>query len=368
MPRKKYWRNSRRTSTYIPPADVHNIDNTNINSGVNSERDKTNLSSSQGPSQSQHDCDTNINMINDRSSIQGSFHQGHPHFLPHSGRQCVANSCVALLLNEVKSSSQWVKGDIDLILETGNELYGSLQKFTTITDAYLLINELPHIVEVFNQTFSLTVGQPCTGMIDDCTGNDADGFTLMSLENALHSTFEDFDSCFINFANSTFVAMHIQNAFFLFDPHSRDVRGMLAFDGKSTLIHFDNIADVYNHCQNLAESMHVCKKTMFEVTGVKIDTEEPMLQSNTVPHITDKSCAQHTYMKAEIECSETDIEKSNQNQKRRSSDDVCCRKSKRLQSRTTYSVNEIQSKSTKQKSSEKYVNSEKLNSVNQIRG
>lgn len=90
-------------------------------------------------------------------SVQGSFHQAHPMFGDTAGTQCVANCLAGLAYNALKSAKIWETYDLNKILVIGDELYTYLQQSSSITNRYLLVEELPQYFECYNKTFDLTV-------------------------------------------------------------------------------------------------------------------------------------------------------------------------------------------------------------------
>ncbi|XP_006824386.2 uncharacterized protein LOC100379079 [Saccoglossus kowalevskii] len=216
---------------------------------------------------------TTGNKINALVSVQGSFNQGHPQFLYNSGRQCVANSLVSILYSKIKLVFSWDTFDLDTILRTGNELYGFLQQSSTCNDAYLLVTELPEIIELFDLRFALNIAESLSGIIGKSGDFNA---PLMAFNVALEITLRDHDACIVIFGGAAFSVLKNGDTYWIFDPHARDSKGMVEPDGKSVLLQCRNVEVVYEHCCNLAVSMHVSANTQFEVTGISANVEEYM--------------------------------------------------------------------------------------------
>ena len=72
-------------------------------------------------------------------AVQGHFHQGNPKFGVNSGKQCVANSLRAMMYSQIKELREWTSFEMDLVLNTGDELHGHLSKRSTMNNDYLLI-------------------------------------------------------------------------------------------------------------------------------------------------------------------------------------------------------------------------------------
>ncbi len=98
---------------------------------------------------------------------QGSFHQGDRRFGDNSGKQCVANCLASIMYSKKKDVRNWKCSDMDSILITGNELYGFLQDSSTINNNYLLINELPTELDVFDSHYSMKYHDPVSGTFNE---------------------------------------------------------------------------------------------------------------------------------------------------------------------------------------------------------
>ena len=121
------------------------------------------------PSKSQTDNKTrSLNKRQELISIQGSFHQGnYTRYFEFAGKQCVPNSLVANIFSKISDTSTWTSSRIDTILDHGNELYIYLQSLDTITNEYILVDELPRTVEIFNKVFTLDISpEPIVGFLN----------------------------------------------------------------------------------------------------------------------------------------------------------------------------------------------------------
>ena len=93
--------------------------------------------------------------------LQGSCHQGHPKFGRSAGKQCVMNSLASLMYSKIKPTNDWNINDMNLVLNTGNELYQFLTSSSTMHDDYLLISEIPRHLECFNKDYILNLENLC---------------------------------------------------------------------------------------------------------------------------------------------------------------------------------------------------------------
>ncbi|XP_062575337.1 putative autophagy-related protein 11 [Saccostrea cucullata] len=206
------------------------------------------------------------------SSLQGNFHQGCTEvFGITSGKQCVANALSSIIFSRVKNQNAWLSSDIDKILTTGNELYGYLQASSTVQNEYLLIDELPNEIEVYDKCFSVQTFESQVGLIgyDERLRDDVEMFGMSILE-ALQRSFEMAECSFVCFGGNTFSVMKVGKQYFLFDSHARDQSGLLDANGKSTLIGVETLEGVAQHCLQLALSLSVNQNSQFEITPVNI--------------------------------------------------------------------------------------------------
>ncbi|XP_062614313.1 uncharacterized protein LOC134276047 [Saccostrea cucullata] len=201
-------------------------------------------------------------------SIQGSFHQAHPIFEDNAGTQCVANCLAGLAFHKLKNAKNWTTMDMDRILMTGDELYTYLQRSSSITDRYLLVEELPQLFECFNRSYQFHANESVASVImaNDCL-NYAE-FNALPLYTALQVALTDTDGCFVCFGGNTMLIGSTESGFFAFDSHSRSSDGMLSVTGKSTRILFQNVNEVYSYLQGLAFSMGYSEGVECNLSGV----------------------------------------------------------------------------------------------------
>lgn len=88
-----------------------------------------------------------------KQNLQGSCHQGHPKFGASAGKQRVLNSLASLMYCKVKHTKNWDVTDMNVVLNTGNELYKFLAGSSTMHNDYVLVTEIPRQIECFNKEF-----------------------------------------------------------------------------------------------------------------------------------------------------------------------------------------------------------------------
>ncbi len=151
----------------------------------------------------QNECTETVKIINPveldgRVIAQGSFHQGNRRFGDNSGKQCVANSLASIMYSMKKDVRNWKCSDMDSVLITGNELYGFLQDSSTINNNYLLINELPTELDVFDSHYSMQYHEPVSGTFNEKV-HHLEEFNMKSLKAAFRTRCSEISCMFCKF-------------------------------------------------------------------------------------------------------------------------------------------------------------------------
>ena len=83
--------------------------------------------------------------------ILSDFNQSSPIFIsPGQGLQCIANCVMSIIYHKYKNCISWKLIDIKNILYSGNVLYNSVGKFTTI-----LVSDLPKHIKLYNTIYNI---------------------------------------------------------------------------------------------------------------------------------------------------------------------------------------------------------------------
>lgn len=179
-------------------------------------------------------------------------------------------SLSAIMRSRTKCMKYWQMDEMDNVLNTGNELYGFLQRSSTMSnDEYLLVSELPTELNVYENNFSMNYGEPVTGTLNE---NDPSlgEYGMISLRNAVEQTIQIYQACFICFHGSTFAVIAEDGIYHVFDSHSKNVHGSQVEDGTSIMMLAVSWQGVYRYCLNLAQSMNLSVNEQFEITGVNL--------------------------------------------------------------------------------------------------
>ena len=192
-----------------------------------------------------------------------------------AGSQCVPNCLAAAAFSTLKKVNHWTKSDIDMILITGNELYGYLQASSTLDETYILINELPKELEIFNTMFTFCFKEPIATLTGEGMENtNWQDFNSTPLYESLQISLMESDACFVCFSGNTMLIGKQDNGFFIFDSHSRSQKGLFHAEGKSTCVFVTELQDVYYHIHELTKSMQIFVGVECEITGVKVSNSQ----------------------------------------------------------------------------------------------
>ena len=84
--------------------------------------------------------------------LRGTFHQGDTvRFGTNAGKQCVANSFVAILGSKIKPIAQWDSQYLDSVLVSGNDLYTYIHGRNNL----LMVEDLPDKIELYGNLFRI---------------------------------------------------------------------------------------------------------------------------------------------------------------------------------------------------------------------
>ncbi|XP_062576240.1 uncharacterized protein LOC134238134 [Saccostrea cucullata] len=158
---------------------------------------------------------------------------------------------------------------MDKILVTGDELYTYLQRSTSITNRYLLVEELPQMFECFDKSYEFQSHRTVTSVILSEEGFNYSEFGAYCLNEALELTLTETDGCFLCFGGNTLLIGKADDCFFTFDSHSRSCEGLLSVSGKSTRVLFRSPDQICIYLQALARSMGYTTNVECNLTGVQ---------------------------------------------------------------------------------------------------
>ena len=170
----------------------------------------------------------------------------------------------------------WTPQHLDSIVRHGTVIYNNIPDKT---GAFLLISDLPAAVTKHNYKFLLTMSQPFGGTINR---QETDG-PFYTIHDALAESFRVASQAFLTLESYTcgIVCSSLHNqAFFMFDSHSRDSAGYQCENGVSICMRFESLHDISQHIGHLAQSMGQGIE-VFEITPVCVRAEQSVPETAT---------------------------------------------------------------------------------------
>lgn len=192
------------------------------------------------------------------------------------------------MYSRVKLTKDWNVNDINIVLNTGNELYQLLLNSSTMHNDYVLNGEIPRQIECFNKEFDFEFNDSLYGLINSNNCLHDSGFQTYTVQEALDIALEESDGAFVTFKANTYIIIKNRNSFYVFDPHSRDRYGQVSGCGNSILLEFNSTEKLSLHCITLANSMNATRFEQFEITGVRV-AELNVCQKLPVTETTDQT-------------------------------------------------------------------------------
>ena len=211
-----------------------------------------------------NDIEKNPGPIDHTRTIHAPYSQGNVEvFGENAGTQCVAMSLTSLIYNYRRSISSSM--DLVNIMNMGNELYSGLSRLSRQT--FLLLTELPEVLNVFNTDYQLHYSSSYSGTINGRSIIHDLSFCMPLVDALLTLVRQNYQSFLLTIECST-ISMYCtpDGKFKMFDSHARDAFGMPHSQGTCVLLEAQSIHDVLCYLQTLYENSN----TLFELIGVDI--------------------------------------------------------------------------------------------------
>ena len=181
------------------------------------------------------DTDTSAVSYRIFSSVLGSYHQGDSRFGATAGVQCACNSLFALCWSVIRNVCQCNTFNLDYVLSEGDSNYKQLN-----TLSLLAADELPNVVQTADsRMFSVEY----LSLENDKVNAHSQEFPfLRALLN------ECVDKCvrFLMFVSGfTIAVIPYLDSYYPVNSHSRNGQGSMMPQGKSVLLKFASLQDMF---------------------------------------------------------------------------------------------------------------------------
>ena len=164
---------------------------------------------------------------------------------------------MSLIYNTLKPSHLWEAQDLDKVLQSGNILYNSIGKKTT-----LLVSDVPKYIKLHETIYLLNYENCTLGCIFQ------DNIVINSVQfSKLSSLLSKYKYFLLILSDSCVSVVNDNNTFWVFDPHSRNEEGFPSNSGTSILLHFKNFI---NFCAYIEDISKANNYKMYKLTPVNI--------------------------------------------------------------------------------------------------
>ena len=201
---------------------------------------------------STHKLSFHTGIISSRYSQSSVIFQG-----PGQGFQCVANCILSLIYHTHKNSSSWASSDIKNILHSGNILYNSTGKVTT-----LLVSDLPKYIKLYNFIYHI---QELNSLIGDIFV-DNESFNSIAFSQLEHVIVKH-KYLILVIGDSALSIIYNNTSFYVFDPHKRNTYGLPDSNGGAIVLKFNCFKQLCLYIHELSKSL---SSTHYELTPVII--------------------------------------------------------------------------------------------------
>ncbi|XP_078032241.1 uncharacterized protein LOC144467462 [Epinephelus lanceolatus] len=224
--------------------------------------------------------------------VRGTFHQRDERFV-YRGQQCMAIALASLAKHTLLSVFSWDRFDVDRTLVVGDELYTTLRDLNIFSHEsnLLSVGDLAKQFEVGEQ-FSFSHGDTVLGEVGVTEGEHIDSGVFISLRNGQERIFSQYSTCIMTLFGSSSIIICEDGRYAVADSHSRCDIGLVHSDGKSVVLEFDCLDDLYRYICCLADSLS-SRQNLFELCGISVsEGASPVLSCVSVEScITEMSTA-----------------------------------------------------------------------------
>ena len=157
-----------------------------------------------------------------------------------------SNVTYCYYLSLIENINLWTSSLLNNILTIGNNLYTSI-RCPIQTNDYLLLTDVPCIVSIYNNVYTLEYSESLTGSLSMTSNNGPH----MSLQNSLAEVFSNcqlnYNCCLLTIGiNTVAVIKNSEQSFKIFDTHSRICMGCPTHLGNVLCIPLKELKTLYH--------------------------------------------------------------------------------------------------------------------------
>ncbi|KAB0791417.1 hypothetical protein PPYR_03217 [Photinus pyralis] len=177
--------------------------------------------------------------------LRGSFNQNDRRFEKEvRGTQCTAAAALSLAFALIKPESKWTTEDVDEILIQTEPYYkecvAKLKSGNKFRDGKLLVDELNRKCALEGTEINFDIEEcAVNGLIDAKDYDDT-----LNLKSGIATFFRDNNSAIVTARSVSVAIWKKDQAFYYYDSHSRDEKGMINGYGTACVMRFSNMDDL----------------------------------------------------------------------------------------------------------------------------
>ena len=234
-------------------------------------------------------------------------------FGENAGKQCVAMSLTAIIFSNISNVNIWDNLILNRILIVGNELYGIISR--SINKDFLLLVDVPEIVELDNKTYHLQYSESYSGSLEMTSNNRP----FVTLEHALNQVFS---SSVLNFktalltigSNTVAIFRPFPDIFKVFDSHSKDQYGMPYSFGSCVLTSIEGLQNLVAYFKQTSYCQAILP---FELKGVGC-TLQNEIQGEQSSKSTSNNSGDNLNLQKQNKASQKKLKRENESPQQRS--------------------------------------------------
>jgi hypothetical protein len=218
-----------------------------------------------------NDIEENPGPVDNMTVTMADFNQGSRQFLSNmtsGGSQCMACALVSLAYSMCIKPTEWSKNDLHDILYLGDFMYHKVLPFRANKNSlYLDVMDLPQYFSMCQCLFSHMPQNSYVGTMGNVTTEH-----YYTLDVALNLTFGMSDFSIMVIQGYGISLFRYENNFFLFDPHSRNMKGMCSADGNAVMIKITSFDSLQQFIRELTASLTQTnmENVHFDITPISI--------------------------------------------------------------------------------------------------
>ncbi|KAK9886347.1 hypothetical protein WA026_015864 [Henosepilachna vigintioctopunctata] len=201
--------------------------------------------------------------------LRGTMSQSSHVFSAESrNTQCTANATMSIAFVHIRPPNEWTSKTVDQVLMSGDEFYRKtverLEENNKLVSKLLMVDEL-------DRNFSFS-NKELTFEIHDCYVNGILGYPddgdVLNIKTGLMRFFEEFNFGVLTSRNISVAVWKKDGAFYYFDSHSRDNKGLTSSYGTACVLRLLTIDDL---AKAIESNLGPNKLSFFNISAINVN-------------------------------------------------------------------------------------------------